>query len=50
MRSWEEGKNFFSREKRFFPSPQTPLPFSRKADFFVELQPHFFVQKNAMMR
>ena len=34
MRSWEEGKNFFSREKRFFPSPQTPLPFSRKAVLF----------------
>ena len=33
-KSWGEGKNFFSREKRFFPSPQTPHHFSRKAGYF----------------
>ena len=34
-RSRGERKNFFSREKKFFPSPRTPLLFSRKAVYFV---------------
>ena len=29
-----EGKNFFSREKRFFPSPQCHLPLFRKKGLF----------------
>ncbi len=29
-------KNFFSREKKFFSSPRTPLHFSKKAAYFVK--------------
>ena len=35
MGSWERGKNFFSREKKFFPLSQTLTPFSRKAKYVL---------------
>ena len=29
-----KGENFFSREKKFSPSPRTPLPLSKKTGYF----------------
>ena len=35
MGSWERGKNFFSREKSFFPLSQTLTLFSKKAEYVL---------------
>ena len=32
--AWGKSENFFSREKKFSPSPRTPLPLSKKAGYF----------------